>query len=424
MNTKWESKKIKDIAIKVGIGPFGSSIKVSTFKPSGVPVISGQHLHKDRLDDEQGFNFISIEHAKSLSNALVYRGDVVFTHAGNIGQVAYIPQNSQYDCYILSQRQFYMRCNLDIVLPEFVTYYFKTSEGRHKLLANTSSSGVPSIARPVSNLREIEIPIPELDEQIRIINQLCVLDDKIELNRRMNKTLEEIAQALFKHWFIDFEFPNEEGKPYKSSGGEMVDSELGPIPKGWYFGSIGDLCFNPQYGFTASATSENTGVKFLRITDINKTPWICWSDVPYCDISMNDFEKYRLLKGDILIARMADPGQSTYIERDVNSVFASYLIRFRPRRQKFGRFLQYWLRSDKFWSQAHGSSSGTTRKSLNAQVLSGFHVLTPHISVMDSFRDIIDSYRYQVDFNSNNLILLIRIRAKLLRTMFGKESND
>ena len=60
----------------------------------------------------------------------------------------------------------------------------------------------------------------------------------------MNKTLEEIAQAIFKHWFIDFEFPNENGEPYKSSGGEFVDSELGPIPKGWRINTIRDICKN------------------------------------------------------------------------------------------------------------------------------------------------------------------------------------
>ena len=77
--------------------------------------------------------------------------------------------------------------------------------------------------------------------QKEIAHLLGTLDDKIELNRKMNKTLEEIAQTLYKHWFIDFYFPNEDGKPYKSSGGEMIDTELGPFPKGWRVGSISDV---------------------------------------------------------------------------------------------------------------------------------------------------------------------------------------
>lgn len=201
----WATATIDDISEKVAMGPFGSSIKVSTFVPEGIPIISGQHLHGIRVDDSPGFNFISHEHAQRLSNANVQPGDVIFTHAGNIGQVAYIPAQSKFDRYIISQRQFYMRCNRSKVIPEFVALYFKSPEGQHQLLANTAQVGVPSIAQPVTYLRTIEIPLPPLPEQRAIAHILGTLDDKIELNRRMNETLEEMARALFKSWFIDFD---------------------------------------------------------------------------------------------------------------------------------------------------------------------------------------------------------------------------
>lgn len=90
-------------------------------------------------------------------------------------------------------------------------------------------------------LEELKLPFPTKEEQKKIANILSSLDDKIQLNNEMNKTLEEMAQSLFKRWFVDFEFPNEDGEPYKSSGGEMVDSELGMIPKGWEVKSLGDI---------------------------------------------------------------------------------------------------------------------------------------------------------------------------------------
>ena len=101
-----------------------------------------------------------------------------------------------------------------------------------------SGSAIPSTSR--GSFYNLDAFVPLLETQKEIAHILGTLDDKIELNRRMNKTLEEIAQALFKHWFIDFEFPNAEGKPYKSSGGEMIDSELGLIPKGWRVGKVSD----------------------------------------------------------------------------------------------------------------------------------------------------------------------------------------
>ena len=162
---KWPVATIEDIADRVAMGPFGSSIKVETFVPEGIPIVSGKHLHGFRVDDKLSFNFISPQHAQQLANANVLRGDVIFTHRGNIGQVAYIPVDSKFNRYVISQSQFYVRCNRAKIIPEFLVYYFKSNEGRHRLLANTSQVGVPAIAQPVTYLRTIEIPVPPLPEQ-------------------------------------------------------------------------------------------------------------------------------------------------------------------------------------------------------------------------------------------------------------------
>ena len=203
-NVDWRTATVEEISEKVAMGPFGSSIKVETFTSEGIPIVNGQHLHGTRLDDSPGYRFISEDHATRLSNANVQRGDIVFTHRGTIGQVAYIPENSEFERYIISQSQFIVRCNKSNAIPEFVTAYFKSPEGQHKLLANASQVGVPSIAQPVTYLRKVEIPLPPLPEQRAIAHILGTLDDKIELNRRMNETLEAMAGAIFKDWFVDF----------------------------------------------------------------------------------------------------------------------------------------------------------------------------------------------------------------------------
>ena len=256
MKTDWRVATIADIAEKVAMGPFGSSIKVETFVPDGVPIISGQHLHGSRVDDSPGFNFISEEHAKRLANANVMRGDVVLTHRGTIGQVAYIPEDSQFDQYVVSQSQFYLRCNRSKAIPEFIAMYFRSPEGQHRLLANRSQVGVPSIAQPVSYLRTIEIPLPPLPEQRAIAHVLGTLDDKIELNRRMNETLEEMARALFRSWFVDFDpvrakmegrWRSGESLPglpvdlYDLFPDRLVPSEMGDIPEGWELKSLGKI---------------------------------------------------------------------------------------------------------------------------------------------------------------------------------------
>lgn len=126
------------------------------------------------------------------------------------------------------------------VNPRFLYYYLTTEEYTNYLsaIADTTTSTYPAFNPDV--LERSRIPFPSENEQKQIASILSSLDDKIELNRRMNKTLEEIGKALFKQWFVDFEFPNENGEPYKSSGGEMVESELGEIPRGWKVEPVGN----------------------------------------------------------------------------------------------------------------------------------------------------------------------------------------
>lgn len=294
MAGKWPYKRVEEIALKIAMGPFGSSIKVETFTDSGVPIISGQHVREAQVTDGD-FNFITEAHADSLKNANVERGDVIFTHAGNIGQVAFIPDNSAYQKYVISQRQFYLRCNTDIILPEFITYYFKSPEGQHRLLANANQVGVPSIARPSSYLKTIEIPVPSIEEQQVVVRNIKALDAKIRSNSRIKQTLEATAQAMFKSWFVDFDpikakiAAIQEGRdPLRASMSaisgkqdaefdalspeqydqlaaitamfpdEMEESELGEIPKGWSVKSIGDVArFTSGKVETSSLSEEN-----------------------------------------------------------------------------------------------------------------------------------------------------------------------
>ncbi|WP_233371503.1 restriction endonuclease subunit S, partial [Escherichia coli] len=157
----WSIVRTEDIALKIGMGPFGSNIKVSTFVNAGVPIISGQHL-KDPLLIDGDNNFITPEHAEKLKNSAVYRKDIIFTHAGNIGQVSLIPEDSEYDRYIISQRQFFLRVNESKSSPNYLIHYFRSEKGQHALLSNASQVGVPSIARPSTHLKNISFLNPPM----------------------------------------------------------------------------------------------------------------------------------------------------------------------------------------------------------------------------------------------------------------------
>ena len=298
------------------MGPFGSSIKVSTFVPDGVPIISGQHLHGIRVDDSSGFNFISCEHAQRLANANVMRGDVILTHRGNIGQIAYIPDHSRFDRYVISQSQFYVRCDRSRVIPEFVALYFSSQEGQHQLLANSSQVGVPAIAQPVSYLRTVTIPLPPLSEQRAIAHILGTLEDKIQANRRMTETLEAMARALFKSWFVDFD-PVRAKMEGRATGlpdnianlfpDRIVDSDLGKTPSGWRVGTLQDIvALNPE------SWKSKDHPDTVDYVDLANTKWGCIDKIKSYPWEKAPSRARRVLrKGDTIVATVR-PGNGSF----------------------------------------------------------------------------------------------------------------
>ena len=191
----WPTVTINDIAEKVAMGPFGSNIKVSTFVSEGIPIISGNHLRGYFLEEPR-FNYITEEHAQRLKNSLVYPKDIVFTHAGNIGQVAMIPDDCRYPIYVLSQRQFYLRCDTEKAIPEYVVLFFHSKQGQHELLSYANQTGVPSIAQPATNLKKIPLKLPPVDEQRQWLQLVSPIVKLYQSNTYENEHLSSIRDSL------------------------------------------------------------------------------------------------------------------------------------------------------------------------------------------------------------------------------------
>ena len=372
--------------------------------------------HIDFSDVERFYESLAEKVAPKSSR----EGDVVVTTKGNsTGRVSFV--TADMPRFIYSPHLSYWRSlDREELRPGFLRYWSMSREFRNQLAGLAASTDMAPYLSLVDQKR-LRITMPSPGVQQRIAHILGTLDDKIELNRRMNQTLEAIARAIFKSWFIDF-LPvrakiaarTQTGDPVhaKSEGREPVgmdpetaalfpssfqpacaanaaagrDSPLGKIPKGWEASTLGAICEKPQYGYTQSATEEQMGPRFLRIKDINKQPWIKWSSVPYCEIGADDYEKYRLGVGDIVIARIADPGHGALIETDMDAVFASYLIRFRLLDRSYSQYVKYWLRSPGYWALVRARRSGSTRGNLNAKVLSGFPILIPPARLAEKFQ--------------------------------------
>jgi len=167
-------------------------------------------------------------------------------------------------------------------------------------MAITSSKGTKMPRADWNHLKKMAIKLPTIKIQQKIASILSAFDDKIEINNEMNKTIEEMAQAMFKHWFIEFEFPNENGEPYKSNGGEFEESELGPVPKGWKVKALDEIAdfLNGLAMQKYRPEDENDYLPVLKIRELKQG--VTLSDSDKC--SANIDPKYIVDDGDVIFS--------------------------------------------------------------------------------------------------------------------------
>ena len=290
----------------------------------------------------------------------------------------------------------------------FLSYFLQTLDLAH----HNAAGAVPGLNRNALHLLPVEVP-PHA-AQHKIASVLSAYDDLIENNTRRIKILEEIAQTIYREWFVNFRFPGHEKV-------KMVDSELGPIPEGWKVDKLSSLV-TTQYGYTESASEDQVGPKYVRGMDINKRSYIYWDNVPYCPISDIDYSKYRLSLGDVLVIRMADPGKVGIVEKDIEAVFASYLIRLHIASDSISPyFLFYFLLSDRYQDYVTGASTGTTRKSASAKLITDIDIVIPTTEIREQFEEQIAVLRRMLNNLLDRNTNLRRTRDLLLPKLVSGE---
>jgi type I restriction enzyme, S subunit len=185
----------------ITIGPFGSKMKSDLYVSDGVPVIRGANI-SDGNEITGDWVFVTEDFAQTVPNCITHAGELLFPHRGAIGEVALVKDT--HPKMVISSSLMKFRPDKKKAIPEYLFYFFSSDDGRREILRFSSSVGTPGIGQPLTSLRQFSVPLPDLHTQSKIAGVLSTLDDKIELNRRMNETLQALAQAVFKDWFVDF----------------------------------------------------------------------------------------------------------------------------------------------------------------------------------------------------------------------------
>jgi type I restriction enzyme S subunit len=301
---------------------------------------------------------------------------------------------------------FWSKVKQDLVLPKYLYYTLKT----YNLAELNVGSAVPSLTTEVLN--KVLISIPEKNTQTSITEILTSLDDKIELNNKINQELETLAQILFKQWFIDFEFPNENGEPYKSSGGKMMESELGMIPKGWGFGSIYEVS-NVIYGAPFKSklfNQEGKGFPLIRIRDMKTFQPQNWTEevLP---------KGTKIVAGDLIVGMDAEfrpifwLGQPAWLNQR--------LCYFNPKKGFSKLFVREIIRPQLAFFE--NSSVGTTVIHLGKADIDTFKSIIPEKIIMGLFEEISNSIFEKIINNSKEKNQLTYLRDLLLKKLISGE---
>lgn len=194
--------ELASVITDIAAGPFGSNLKVECFVPYGFPIIDGANLKGYKVTDNLT-KFVTEEKARFLSRSIARRGDVVVTISGTLGQIAYIPEDSMFEEYLCSQRQFRVSFDTSQVYVPYLVFYFHTFEGQNKILSFANQTGVPALSQPLKNFKKIRLCLPDYPTQKKIASIIEAFNDKIECNQKINDNLQQQAQAIYTSMFIN-----------------------------------------------------------------------------------------------------------------------------------------------------------------------------------------------------------------------------
>lgn len=381
---------MKRIAIKniceVYDGPHATPKKTET----GPVYLGIDAITEDGMLDSSQFSYLSKEdYIKWTKRVVPQENDIVFSYEATLGKYALIPRGF-YGC--LGRRLAIIRVISEEIDAKWLYYYFRSPEW-NAFIKNQTVKGSTVDRISVEEFPNYTIPVISLKNQKKMVAVLEKIDAKIRTNNKINDYLEEMAKTIYDYWFVQFDFPNENGKPYKSSGGKMVNSNGHIIPESWTFCKVQDIISNICTGLNPRDNFKlGTGdIKYITVKNLTPNGTLDFTGCDTIDESARTIVHNRsdIQIGDILFASIAPLGrcyliQSEPTDWDINeSVFS---IRantdiITP------AFLYLYFMSDAFIKHATSSSTGSIFKGIRINTLLETELCVPPLSVILKFEE-------------------------------------
>ena len=384
----WQVKRLNSIILDI-IDYRGKTPKKlgGSWSESGIIALSAMNVKQGELVKLKKAKFVNDELYRKWMKSEVAKGDILMTSEAPLGETYLVPDNRK---ICLSQRLFCIRANPNLILPEFLFYFFNTPISRKQIDLKATGTTVLGIRQP--DLREIPVIVPPLPTQRKIAAILSTYDDLIENNTRRINILEDMAQTLYQEWLVHFRFPGHENVP-------MVESPLGPIPHGWKVGKLGDL---------AESVRRN-----VKPSDIDqKTPYFGLAHLPRKSIALADWDsvdsinsvKLAFKKGEILFGKIRPYFHKVGVA-PLDGICSSDAIVIRPKRNEYFAITLACVSSEQFIAYATTTSQGSKMPRSDWKVLVKYPILIPTDQITQCFSnftcDVVDKIQNLIFQNRN-----------------------
>lgn len=389
--------QLSDVITDIAAGPFGSNLKVSCFVNDGFPIIDGANLKSFKVTDNIT-KFVTEEKARSLHRSIAKRGDIVVTISGTLGQIAYIPDDSNYEEYLCSQRQFRVTFDTTKVYVPYLVFYFHTYEGKHKILSFANQVGVPALSQPLKNFRQISVQLPTLETQKKIASIVESINGKIEQNEIINNNLAEQVLTLYRNRFVDT--VNDERRICRAD--EYFDISIGKTPPRkepqWFSTNPQDVTWVSisdmgTCGLYISSSSEQLTREAVDRHNVKVVP-----------------DNTVLLSFKLTVGRIA----ITNGEMTTNEAIAH----FKTDKKEINEYLYCYLKCFNYQTMGSTSSIATA---VNSKIIKGMPFVVPTDNELKEFHDLAAPMFANIKANQIETDNLVALRDTLLPKLMSGE---
>ena len=366
---------------------------------SGVPLVTAKIVKNGTINGYTEY-IAEEDYDKWMVRGFPKVGDVILTTEAPLGEVALLKEEK----VALAQRIVCLRGKDNVLDNTYLKYYLQSGKGQKSLSARESGTTVTGIKQ--AELRRVDIEYPAYDDQRRIASILSSLDRKIELNNKINADLEEMAQAVFKNWFVDFE-------PFKD--GKFVDSELGMIPEGWKVGTLGDITKNKS-----AKVKERNDVKVL--SPVTTGELVLSEEYFTKQVFSSSIAKYKIVnKGDFAYnparVNIGSLGRNEFdFDGCVSPVYVVFSVL-----DGYENYFDLFRKTDFFKDSVASLAIGGVRQSLSYDDLSSIEVIIPSENAVEEFNNLNNQMKKTIKANKLENSRLSTLRDTLLPRLMSGE---